>query len=281
MVANEIIEKTFIASTENVNAYGFRVLTDGIDIEDFRNNPIMLGDHWERIGKWTSIEKKDGKLYVSNPQFSRNAKGQEWKNDVQDGIINATSLGILIKETSKDPSLMLAGQTLPTVTKSKLIEVSLATIPANGEAVSLAIYEEKEDGGYKKLSMAEAQAKYKLDVQNASETQEQTQKTVAVQLSIQNEIDKKMEEELQKRLAEAEAEADRLKAEKLSIEQKLIESQKKMSEFEQTNKDKELKSLSWQKLEKEDPERLLSIYEENGEQSAQLVAKYLEEAFKI
>lgn len=283
-----VIEKTFVASTESINAYGFRIMTEGINTDDFRNNPIMLGDHYERIGKWGNVEKKDGKLYVSNPQFSRNETGQEWKNDVEDGIVNATSVGILIKETSQEPAMMLAGQKYPTVTKSKLIEVSLATIPANGEAIGLTIYEENEDGSYKKLSLAEAQKKYDLSIESETKTEPKTEdkpqeqpKQEPIQLSIQTEIDKKMEEELQRKLAEAEAEANKLKAEKLAVEQQLIDSQKKMNEVEQAKKDAETKNLSWQKLEKEDPEKLLSIYNEDGEQSKQLAAKYLEDAFKI
>jgi len=32
----------FILSDESVNSYNFKVITDGIDLERFKKNPVML-----------------------------------------------------------------------------------------------------------------------------------------------------------------------------------------------------------------------------------------------
>ena len=48
-----------------------------------------------------------------------------------------TSIGIDIMELSDDPQLLVVGQTRPTITKSKLCEVSLVDIGANDDAIRL------------------------------------------------------------------------------------------------------------------------------------------------
>lgn len=42
---NDIKKKTFVLSDESVNSYGFRVLTDGIALDNFKKNPVMLWNH--------------------------------------------------------------------------------------------------------------------------------------------------------------------------------------------------------------------------------------------
>ncbi|QXU42082.1 hypothetical protein [Pedobacter sp. D749] len=37
--------KRIILTSENVNRYGFRVLTDGIDLTQYGKNPLMLWMH--------------------------------------------------------------------------------------------------------------------------------------------------------------------------------------------------------------------------------------------
>ena len=47
------------------------------------------------------------------------------------------SAGIEIKEVSVEPSMLVPGQTRPTITKSKLVEVSIVDIGANDDALRL------------------------------------------------------------------------------------------------------------------------------------------------
>lgn len=46
---------TFVLHDETVNTYGFRMLTSGANLEEFRKNPVILLNHkdWELpIGRW-------------------------------------------------------------------------------------------------------------------------------------------------------------------------------------------------------------------------------------
>jgi HK97 family phage prohead protease len=160
--------KTFICSDESINRYGFRVLTAGIDISLFKKNPIMLFNHermsWGAdvyngpIGRWDNIEKKESQLLADPIVDENDPKGAILSKKVENDFIRAASIGFQIIETSEDPKLMLPGQTRPTVTKCKLIEISLVDIPANTNAVSLFdeagnLIELKDDEGYSKLGL--------------------------------------------------------------------------------------------------------------------------------
>ena len=62
-----------VLSDSNLNRYGFRVLTEGIDLEAFKKNPILLYMHfrdegtpiwgnYKAIGHWKDIRVEDGVL---------------------------------------------------------------------------------------------------------------------------------------------------------------------------------------------------------------------------
>ena len=140
---------TFILSDESVNDFGFRILTDGIDITRFKKNPIMLYGHIRAfegkgkdgtilpIGRWENIRKKDGQL-LADAVFDEDDKfAMKVASKVDKGILNAASSGLDLTEYSEDPKLMKKGQVLPTITKSVLKEGSIADVPGNGNAVKL------------------------------------------------------------------------------------------------------------------------------------------------
>ena len=136
--------KDVIISTEAVNSYGSRVLTSGIDLSQYERNPVLLWMHrrsWEPgampIGKVENLRIEDGKL-IGTPVFDQNddfAKRIEskWEN----GYLRMASAGLETVETSPDPALVLPGQTRVTVTRSKLVEVSIVDIGGNDEALQL------------------------------------------------------------------------------------------------------------------------------------------------
>lgn len=136
---------TFILSDENVNDYGYRVLTSGIDTTDFEKNPVMLYNHhrtvesWDGadndamlpIGKWTNIRKDGGKL-LADAEFDEDDEfAMKIKGKVEKGILNTASIYFRIVERSEDPMLMLQGQTRETVVKSRIKEGSITDIPGN------------------------------------------------------------------------------------------------------------------------------------------------------
>lgn len=136
--------KDVIVSTEAVNSYGSRVLTSGIDLSQYERNPVLLWMHrrsWEPgampIGKVENLRIEDGKL-IGTPVFDQNddfAKRIEskWEN----GFLRMASAGLEPIETTPDPALVLPGQTRETVTRSKLVEVSIVDIGGNDEALQL------------------------------------------------------------------------------------------------------------------------------------------------
>ncbi|MGD1960548.1 MAG: hypothetical protein ACFB2Y_16935 [Fulvivirga sp.] len=142
-------KNTFILSDESVNDFGFRILTDGIDLTRFKKNPIMLYGHIRAfegkgkdgtilpIGRWENIRKKDGQL-LADAVFDEDDKfAMKVASKVDKGILNAASSGLDLTEYSEDPKLMKKGQVLPTITKSVLKEGSIADVPGNGNAVKL------------------------------------------------------------------------------------------------------------------------------------------------
>ena len=132
-------------TSDRLNSYGTRVLTRGMDVDQYKKNPVLLYMH-ERgtvIGYVDAIEVSDEEVtgvlvFDEASELSRVCKAQ-WDF----GSLKMVSVGIDIVETSEDPALLVAGQTRPTVTKSKLYEVSLVDIGANDDAIVL---RKKSDG---------------------------------------------------------------------------------------------------------------------------------------
>lgn len=141
--------KKFLLSDESVNAYGFRVLTSGIQLGNFLKNPVGFFNHetggwWSNrsdyagpIIRWEDVKKEEGKLYGSPVFDQKDPLGKQLHDKVEDDFIRAASIGFRIISTSNDPELMLNGQTGPTVTKCELMEVSVVDIPANKNAIAL------------------------------------------------------------------------------------------------------------------------------------------------
>ena len=131
-------KKTFVLSDESVNSYGFRVLTSGIDLRDFMNNPVMLRNHeGEAIGFWENIRVKDGKL-LAEPAFSESDPlAVQTAGKVADGTLKAASIGIEDAVFTMDAKYKLEGQDLGTVTTCKLFEASIVEFPSNNNALVL------------------------------------------------------------------------------------------------------------------------------------------------
>ena len=143
------MSKRFRVSDEGVNSFGFRVLTDGIDMTGFLLNPIGLYNHHELktinenlpICKWEQLTIENGEVFAV-PVFSKLEHAQKIATLVDEEILRATSIGIRILEVSSDPALMIEGQTKPTVTKCRLREISIVDIPSNKN--SIALYDEND-----------------------------------------------------------------------------------------------------------------------------------------
>ncbi len=139
-----------MCSDESVNSYGFKVLTRGIQLKNFKSNPVGFfnhktgGSYWNPdptyrgpIIRWEDITI-DGTELKASPVFDINDPlGKTLSDKVENDFIRAASIGIRIVETSNDPALMEKGQTNPTITKCELMEISVVDIPSNKSALAL------------------------------------------------------------------------------------------------------------------------------------------------
>lgn len=145
--------KEVVISNSSLNSYGFRVLTEGIDLTQYKRNPILLWMH-TRPFRGTTDEvlplghvenlRIDGDNLIGTPVFD---EGDEFARRVKakwdSGILKMVSAGLKVVEESSDPSVLLQGQQYATVSRSKLIEVSIVDIGSNDDA--LVLYNEHDD----------------------------------------------------------------------------------------------------------------------------------------
>lgn len=142
---------TFVVSDESVNKYGTRVLNAGINLEEFRKNPVLFWNHKRDeetmfgssnknhypIGRWENLRIEEGKMIADAVLDLNDTTGKKVAQKIQDGFIKAASIGIAVTGVSDSEEFLLKGQTRPTITQSQLLEISIVDIPANGNAMRL------------------------------------------------------------------------------------------------------------------------------------------------
>lgn len=162
------MSKEVVISTSRLNSYGFRVLTEGIELEQYEKNPILLWMH-NRPFRGTTNEvlplgrienlRKDGDRLIGTPVFDvQDSFALQIKNKWEQGILKMVSAGLDVLELSDKQEDLVVGQTRMTVKRSKLVEVSVVDIGANDDA--LALYDDNkritlslgEECGIEKLS---------------------------------------------------------------------------------------------------------------------------------
>lgn len=126
-------------TNDSLNSYGTRVLTDGLDIEQYNRNPVLLWMHYrgQVIGTVTDIQKEHGEITAQLNFDEASELSQRCKKQWEFGSLRMVSVGIDILAWDDDPNLAVEGQTMATITKSKLTEVSVVDIGANDDAIRL------------------------------------------------------------------------------------------------------------------------------------------------
>lgn len=118
--------------------YGFRVLNAGIDLERFKQNPVMLAMHRDYdltsvIGRWTNI-RVEGHLLLADDEFDmEDEEAAKIAGKVKRGFLKACSMGFLFLQEH----LQKAIDGMFDLVESELLEASLVTIPGNSNAVRL------------------------------------------------------------------------------------------------------------------------------------------------
>ena len=126
-------------TNDSLNSYGTRVLTYGLDIEQYNRNPVLLWMHYrgQVIGTVTDLRREHGEITGLLNFDEASELSQRCKKQWEFGSLRMVSVGIDILEWSNDPNLAVEGQTMATITKSKLTEVSVVDIGANDDAIRL------------------------------------------------------------------------------------------------------------------------------------------------
>ena len=181
--------KEVVISNSSLNSYGFRVLTEGIDLTQYKRNPILLWMH-TRPFRGTTDEvlplghvenlRIDGDNLIGTPVFD---EGDEFARRVKakwdSGILKMVSAGLKVVEESSDPSVLLQGQQYATVSRSKLIEVSIVDIGSNDDA--LVLYNEHDDI----INLAQGKGEIFLTrITNPLTTTQMEVKTIALALGL-------------------------------------------------------------------------------------------------
>lgn len=168
-------------SNDSLNSYGTRVLTSGMNVEQYCRNPVLLYQH-ERgqvIGYVKDLKVENDEVTGELMFDCASELSERCKKQYEFGSLRMVSVGIDILELSEDKQHLVQGQTCPTVIKSKLFEVSLVDIGANDDAIVL-----QKDG--KRITLGK-DGECPLPLLNNNNNQNQNQmdqKQIALQLGL-------------------------------------------------------------------------------------------------
>jgi HK97 family phage prohead protease len=144
-----------IISTETSDRYGDIVRAEGLDTGNYKKNPVVLYGHDQRafpVGKslWQKVTTLPNgqKGVLAKTQFTKSTEEgrtvyQLWK----EGLLNAASIGFL--PIDYEPILDNKSFVGYDFKASELLEYSIVPVPANQEALRLAL--EKGFGGSEKV----------------------------------------------------------------------------------------------------------------------------------
>ena len=167
-------------SNDSLNSYGTRVLTSGMSVEQYQRNPVLLYMH-ERgnvIGYVKDVKVENDEVTGELMFDEATELSTRCKKQYEFGSLKMVSAGLDILETSEAEELLVAGQTCPTITKSKLFEVSLVDIGENDDAIVL-----QKDG--KRITLGkDSESPLPMLNNNKQNKQEMEQKQFALQLGL-------------------------------------------------------------------------------------------------
>ena len=114
------------------NSHGFSIDLEGMNLERFKKNPVMLYNHdRERvIGCWTNLRIENGCLLADADIDLEDAVGKEVARKVEKGYLKGCSVGIYVKRMNEIDGDAVA-------TESELLEASIVAVPSDADAVRL------------------------------------------------------------------------------------------------------------------------------------------------
>ena len=135
---------TYVASSEAVDRYGDIIVAEGWQLNQFKKNPVALWQHngANPIGTWKDVHVQDGKLMATlemvKPGISSIA--DMIRGMIEQRVLRAVSVGFQPDPRAIEPILDQKGNRTGgyRYMKSDLLEISVVSIPANPEALSVA-----------------------------------------------------------------------------------------------------------------------------------------------
>jgi HK97 family phage prohead protease len=121
-----------IASTQTPDRVGDIVVLSGLQLDNYRRNPIVLANHSPDCPIGTAqVEVKSGRLeaLVTFAPAGASEEADEWCALAKSAVVRSASIGFQIQASSP-----LKGGGLR-IESSELLEISLVTVPANPEAL--------------------------------------------------------------------------------------------------------------------------------------------------
>lgn len=132
----------FVASTDSVDRYGDIVDQGTWKLDNYRANPVVQLDHIysaEYTIARGEVATDGGALTLEIVAWSAKARAQDVRQDVEDGIVNAVSVGFRPGRAiprsqlpAEDPRAGTGGYVYY---DCELLEVSVVAIPANADAL--------------------------------------------------------------------------------------------------------------------------------------------------
>lgn len=188
--------KTFVlCDSSSINSQGFRIRLEGMKLDRFRVNPVMLYQHdkYNVIGKWENIRIEDGKLLADAKFDSEDELARQVEGKVERGFLKGCSVGIIIND------MKLVGEVYE-ATATELMEASICSVPSDAGAVRLM------DADHNPIDFQTVKLSFEQSLNINKMEKEQTQKVAELEATIT---------EKDKRIAELEAaEAERTRNER-------------------------------------------------------------------
>jgi len=122
-------EVEFVVSTNDMDSHGERIDVDGIDLTEFKKNPVVLWGHDGfnlPIAKAVKIWKDNGKLMARAKFYMKDDFARKVYDYIMDGYLNAVSIGGMVKQWGTDGM---------TISEMMMKEFSVVSIPANQNAL--------------------------------------------------------------------------------------------------------------------------------------------------
>lgn len=134
------IDREYCVTDESVNVYGYRLLTSGYLVDEFKKNPVGFFMHNRNDGvlvRWEDFRVEGSKVWAKPVVNLAHPRGEQTATEAENGFLNGASVGrIVAVEASDDPELKISDQTGPTITKWFNRELSFVDIPGNFNALA-------------------------------------------------------------------------------------------------------------------------------------------------